>query len=144
MTASSDSGDGHRSVKKNGHDQTQDRAIRELHDDLRDHIADETLDFHRTQGAVSSLGSKIDRYVFAGRVAWGFIAILATIVMVYQGTISSDIHGLEQRVNALETRQHAFEERGTKWGEQLDDAVKEMRDDIREIRRAINGRSKGQ
>lgn len=144
MTRSSDSGDGHQVLHKNGKDQSQDKAIRDLHHDLRTHIADETLDLHKTRDAILSLGSKIEKYVFAGRIAWGFIAILGTIVMVYQTSISSDIRDIEKRVTALETRQHAFEERGTKWGEHLDESVKDIRNDIREIRRTLNGRSKGQ
>ena len=129
-------------LNKNGHDQAQDRAIHTLTEEFRSHIRDEENHHGTVETTVLNLSALIEKYIFAGRIAWTFIAILGTIVMVYQASISQDLHALDARVNALESKQAAFEERGTKWGEQLDDAVQEIRNDIREIRRVINGRRK--
>jgi hypothetical protein len=137
-----DTGDDHRAVKKNGHDQHQDRAIKELHAEFKAHIGDEEHHHHVVERGMDAVAAKMDKYIFGGRVAWGFIGILGTIVLIYQASLQVRITELETRVDVLSAKQHAFEERGTKWGEQLDDAVQEIRQDIREIRRAVNGRIK--
>ena len=129
-------------LPKNGHDNAQDRAIKVLTDEFRSHIADEEHHHGHVEESVMALAASIDKYIFAGRIAWAFLGIIGMIVGSYQVSISNDLHSLEGRMDAIESKQAAFEERGTKWGEQLDSAVQEIRQDIREIRRAVNGRMK--
>ena len=129
-------------LEKNGRDHAQDRAISTLTAEFRQHVSEEMGHHRLIEQSVDRLSAAMEKYIFAGRIAWAFIAILGTIVMVYQASLTRDLNALDARVNALESKQAAFEERGTKWGEQLDDAVQEIRNDIREIRRVINGRRK--
>jgi len=141
MTSSSDSGDDHQVVKKNGHDQSQDRAIRELHHDLKTHIADEELDFKSLQRTVGGLATRFDKYLFGGRLVWGFVTAVAAAIVIYQASLDARVDRNEDRLDQLTTKQHAFEERGTRWGQDLDVSVSEIRRDIREIRNTINGNS---
>lgn len=126
-------------LQKNGHDRLQDSAIRELTGELRAHISEEMGHHRRVENEVAELASEIKKYVFAGRVAWTFLAILGAGVVSYQANLDIRLRSMEVRVDDLETKQHAFEERGTKWGQDLDRSVLEMRQDIRDLRRRING-----
>lgn len=135
----SDSDPAHRAVSKNGRDRLQDKAIDELTGELRDHIADEMGHHRRVEKEVTGLGAEIKKYVFAGRVAWSFLGILGMLVLLYQGALDSRLREMEDRVDALQAKQYAFEERGIRWGQDLDRNVLDMKQDIREIRRRING-----
>lgn len=128
------------SVSKNGHDQKQDRQLRELHTEMREHIAAEVSHRALVSDRLASISATVDKYLFAGRVAWAFISILGMIVLGYQAHLDGRVDDLETELNQLTSEQSAFEERGTKWGEALDEAVREIRQDIRELRRLIRGR----
>jgi len=134
-----DSDPAHRAVSKNGKDRLQDSAIRELTGELRAHISEEMGHHRLVENEVQSLGSEIKKYVFAGRVAWTFLGILGAGVVAYQANLDIKVRELESRVDDLQSKQHAFEERGTRWGQDLDRNVLDIKQDIREIRRRING-----
>ena len=134
-----DSDPAHRTAYKNGKDRLQDSAIRELTGELRAHISEEMGHHRRVEDEVAELASEIKKYVFAGRVAWAFLAILGAGVVSYQANLDIRLRSMEVRVDDLETKQHAFEERGTKWGQDLDRNMLEMKQDIRDLRRRING-----
>lgn len=141
MTPPSDSGDGHQSIRKNGHDQQQDKAIRDLHDEFRTHIQDEEDHHHKIERIIDALSAEMSKYIYAGRVAWAFIGLLGAVVLIYQSSLQARISDIDSRLDGLTAKQHAFEERGTRWGEDLDVSVSEIRNDIREIRNAISGHS---
>jgi len=128
-------------LPKNGHDQAQDRAITTLTSELRAHIKRDDEQLVGINESMMSMRGTIDKYIFAGRVAWAFVAVIGTIIMAYQVNLNSSLVSLENRVDKIEARQQAFEERGTKWGESLDGAVREIRADIREIRDALSRRT---
>ena len=126
-------------LEKNGRDRLQDQSINRLAAELRAHIADEMGHHRLVESEVTGLGAEIKKYVFAGRVAWSFLGILGMLVLLYQGALDRRLRDMEDRVDAVQSKQHAFEERGTRWGQDLDRNVLDMKQDIREIRRRLNG-----
>ena len=125
-------------LNKNGHEQLQDRAIKELHSEFLEHIKDEVHHHTAVEKSVDAVAAKLDKFLFGSRIVAWFIGIMMGGVLAYQVSIDIRMGNMQDNIEQLSAKQHAFEERGTKWGQDLDQETSDIRQDIRELRRMLN------
>jgi hypothetical protein len=144
-----DSDQDHRAVRKNGHDQLQDRDLRDLRDAIdRQRAAD--LEAH---GDILKKLDSLDRDVLVThardeernkaelRLRRQVAALAMLLMTVAIGLVSwgaSQSHDLHQDV--AENTKHfvEFQAIGIRWGDDIDARAKAIQDDARQLRKIVN------
>ena len=122
-------------------------AIRKIVKELLDEHEHKELAFDaRVQKELEEVGGIVQRvstdlasFTLAGRLLWGLVFVFISTLGALLGWGYAEINKLEDEVHAVTSKQAAFEERGTKWGEDLDDDVSRIDDELKELRRKLNG-----
>jgi hypothetical protein len=129
-------------LEKNGRDAAQDRTVAELDaKNTADHARLTEL-IHDLKLSVSLDVEKMSGMVKAHRlVAMAVWAILGLSVVVTGSMVNRGIDFLDHlstQVHGNTTHFKEFQAIGIEWGDNLDDRDKEIKEDIRQLRRLIN------
>jgi hypothetical protein len=129
-------------LPKNGHDQAQDRDIRELREHFRqvqvqndkDHsvIKDVLGDL---QLSMTAANERLNATRTVAVVVWTlFILALGGIGWVVNQA-AEVIKGVDQKLDAVDTRQQSDAAKGWQWGRDLEKGVDHNEDDIQELQK---------
>ena len=134
MTSSSDSDEGHRAVKKNGHDQSQDREIRDLKKEFREFCKQDIGSHQRLHESIESVDHKLGKYVFAGRIIWAVIGVAIVGLGSLLGWMTSEIGSHDDKIQEINAGQRATERQD----EGLDRRLIDAQQDLRDLRRLVS------
>ena len=152
-----------RGISKNGHDQSQDRKIDALRDELKKfrdedfkEFAQQDLQSHDKLGglihkietqftaAIERLDGKINAQRLVALAAWAIFALVASWAVSRAGTVFDD---LAEKVHLIDSRTQADWANGRKWGEALDKDVerldKQHHNDMDRVNRQIGRLRRG-
>jgi len=133
-----DSSDRHRALDKNGHQQAQDNAIRNIQETL----ARWEIDFNkfrendralhsRLETKIADISNGVERKTYGARIIWSFVGLGIAIVMAFVGWMVARVEHQETRVDSIEISQVGLRE-----------TLQHVREDVREIRNRVMARKK--
>lgn len=148
----SDSGDGHRSVKKNGHDQLQDHELRRLREALASVEAERREDDkahaviltklagYETELRVSNVRDE-EKSKAEGSLRKQVFALLLLFLGTWTGAIAwaaAEFREVHHEIGQNTAHFREFQAIGIEWGDNLDARDAEIKEDLRQLRRLVN------
>lgn len=142
MANSYDSSDEHRAVRKNGHDQAQDRDLRELRRAI-DAYREENVKQHAVlSDALKDMQGNWKGATMLAKLIWGLTFFFLSTLGGMVGWGAARLNELEHEIAKIDSRTSSDWSQGRKWGEQLDKDILRLEAEIRELRGRINSRQK--
>lgn len=152
MTRSGDSGDDHREVKKNGRDHLQDSEIRRL----REALVSLESQHEQNENAHSAILAKLQTYEVELRIAnvraeergraetslrRQVLALALLFLSTASGVVAwavTEFRDVHDAISNNSAHFREFQAIGIEWGDNLDLRDKEIKEDLRQLRRLVN------
>jgi hypothetical protein len=138
----SDTDPHHRGLSKNGHDQLQDHAIRDLHDEFSAHIKDE--EDHHTENAEAHAeifnflrdaknDDKWKRRIFGG--GWSLLVLAVGALAGWLSSNETRLDALDKHIHEVQAEERGNAREGFQLAKDLRNDIDNNEDSIRELQR---------